>query len=228
MKKLVFAIFAHPDDEAFGPCATLCRAVEDGAELHLICVTDGAAGEHTPGQSASTTRRKEWEAVGELIGARYLHPLGYGDGTLSNSLYHEIAERIERIIRQSCDQPSEVSLITFDTNGLTGHLDHIAVSYITTYVFYELKKSPPRGSKVTELAYYCLSAEQAPTPDLKYFVHMPAGRGHLYINRQVDAHDMVDKKRQIISLHHSQATDVANALARDDAELAIENFHVIR
>ena len=36
MKKIIFGIFAHPDDEAFGPSGTLLLETRSGTELHLI------------------------------------------------------------------------------------------------------------------------------------------------------------------------------------------------
>ena len=44
MQKILFGIFAHPDDEAFGPVAALLDEVEKGTELHLITLTGGENG----------------------------------------------------------------------------------------------------------------------------------------------------------------------------------------
>ena len=224
MKQIVFGIFAHPDDEAFGPAATLCQAVADGAELHLVCVTDGAQGQGTPQQ-----RHHEWQAAGQLIGAQHMHYLGYGDGQLCNNLYHEIAHKIIQLIQQSCaaHESSQLSLVTFDTNGLTGHLDHIAVSYITTYVFHQLKKSPPAGTQLKELAYFCYSLQQQPVPDLDYFVYAPAGRSPDFIDRQTQIGPLMQQKEAIVRAHKSQEKDVAAYLARDPQPDTTENFRVI-
>ena len=39
------AIFAHPDDEAFGPAGTL-KIYSKTHDIHLICATRGEAGEN--------------------------------------------------------------------------------------------------------------------------------------------------------------------------------------
>ena len=44
MKRVIFGIFAHPDDEAFGPSGTLLMETKAGTELHLITLTLGEAG----------------------------------------------------------------------------------------------------------------------------------------------------------------------------------------
>ena len=43
MKKLL-AVFAHPDDEAFGPGGTLAKYAKEGVEIHLLCATRGERG----------------------------------------------------------------------------------------------------------------------------------------------------------------------------------------
>ena len=40
----LFAVMAHPDDESFGPGGSLAAAAAAGAEVHLVTMTDGAAG----------------------------------------------------------------------------------------------------------------------------------------------------------------------------------------
>ena len=43
-KPVLLGIFAHPDDESFGPGGTLARYAAEGAEVHVIIATDGIAG----------------------------------------------------------------------------------------------------------------------------------------------------------------------------------------
>ena len=59
MKKLLFGIFAHPDDEAFGPSATLYKAAQAGTDVHLIVVTDGDSGANVDGHKDLA---KKWHA----------------------------------------------------------------------------------------------------------------------------------------------------------------------
>lgn len=230
MKKILFGIFAHPDDEAFGPSATFLREVVAGAELHLICATAGESGANPDGVAdLGATRKKEWQAAAQAMGAVSATMLDFADGSLCNNTYHTLADSIEERIRQACsgDEPAELCLTTFNTDGLTGHLDHIAVSYITTHVFYRLKAKPPACITIKELAYYCLSKNQAPEARLDYFVYWPAGHDTPYITRQVDVSELVAQKFAIMRLHKSQRADCEAAISQGAAFHHTDSFRVL-
>ena len=42
--RTLLAVFAHPDDESFGPGGTLARYAAEGVDVWLVCGTDGDAG----------------------------------------------------------------------------------------------------------------------------------------------------------------------------------------
>lgn len=231
MQKVVVGIFSHPDDEAFGPSATLIKEAQAGAAVVLICATRGERGMNPDNhKDLGAVRLEEWHTACDLIGAAETHNLGYADGSLCNAVYGEIVEVVERLVRKFCDrQAGEVELcfMTFDLNGMTGHLDHIAMSSITTQVFYRLKAKSLTHTTVKELAYYCLSEKQQSQPNPDYFVFMPAGRKEAEITRRVEARELLDKKYSVIRAHHSQREDAAEILAKADDYHAIDNFIVI-
>ena len=43
-RRALLAVFAHPDDESFGPGGTLAKYAAEGVEVWLVCATDGNAG----------------------------------------------------------------------------------------------------------------------------------------------------------------------------------------
>ncbi len=43
-QQTLLGIFAHPDDESFGPGGTLARYAAEGKAVHVIIATDGIAG----------------------------------------------------------------------------------------------------------------------------------------------------------------------------------------
>jgi LmbE family N-acetylglucosaminyl deacetylase len=43
-KRVLLGVFAHPDDESFGPGATLAHYARRGVDVHVIIATDGIAG----------------------------------------------------------------------------------------------------------------------------------------------------------------------------------------
>lgn len=224
MKKVIFAIFAHPDDEAFGPAGTLLVEKAAGNEVHLICATAGENGtnpDHVP--DLGVTRLAEWHAAGELLGADSMHHLGYLDGHLNNSAYLEIAEAIERIITPIiADRPDiEIEFMSLDLNGLTGHIDHIVMGRVTSYLFYRLKAT---DSRFTRLRLACLSNDQLPEPNCDW-LYMDAGRTAQEIGESVDARAHLDTIHTIIAAHHSQRADAAAHLKNGD-HIAINHFIV--
>lgn len=229
MKRLLFGIFAHPDDEAFGPSATLIKEATSGTKVHLICVTNGQNGmnpDKVPDLGAK--RLKEWQAAGKLIGASSQHALGFEDGTLCNNMYFDIADQITEIVHRAvaAHDQCELSFMTFDPNGFTGHLDHIAVSSITTYVFYKLKAIPPANCTIHELVYYCMPRAFAPEPSVD-FVYMPPGRPDDFINRRVSVADLFEQKVKIMQAHHSQRKDAEAMLARGSEFHRTDHFCVV-
>ncbi len=115
----VLVLGAHPDDADFhaGGYLALCR--QRGFDVLMISVTDGASGHHRLwGPELAARRRREAEAAGQVIGARY-QVWDFPDGYLEPSL--ELRERIIRTIRSY--RPDLV--LTHRTNDY--HPDHRAV-----------------------------------------------------------------------------------------------------
>lgn len=216
MKKILFGIFAHPDDEAFGPGGALIKAVHDGVEIHLITLTLGQNGtnpDNVPDLGA--VRREEWRKSGTMMGATGQHELGYIDGRLCNIEMLEIADKIERIVRETIsDQDVEVEFMGFDLNGLTGHIDHIVASRALCLAFYRLKQ---RDDRFTRVRLFCLPREQNPEVDTDW-IYMEAGRTPEEISEVIDAREYHDQIIEVMHTHHSQRGDAQtqiNALGRD-------------
>lgn len=227
MKKILFGVFAHPDDEAFGPSGMLYNAAQDGTEVHLIVVTDGAAGVNSADYAdLAAVRLSEWHASGNLIGAKTMKALGYGDGTLSNNLYLEIAQKLIEHIRESITEyaePTELTILTIDPCGITGHLDHIAVSMMGTYAYLKLRDEPPRACTVGKLKYACIANEIAPSANTNW-LYMPAGREKSQCDEIVDVNDIYDKKVEIMRAHATQKHDMESILSRGRESVATECY----
>ncbi len=227
MKKLIFGIFAHPDDEAFGPVGTLLMEKEAGSEVHLICATAGENGTNPDKVSdLGEVRLKEWQAAGELLDAESMHYLGYEDGTLNNSVYLEAAEKILRIVGDAItgrDDIASIEFLSLDANGLTGHLDHIFVSRVACYVFYTLKEADERFSKIR---LTCLHHDDFPEANQQW-LYMDAGRTAEEVAETVDASRHLDQIKAIMHAHHSQRGDCESLLARMGDRVAINHFLVL-
>lgn len=70
-KKLV-CVFAHPDDEAFGPGGGIIHFAKS-CEVHIICVTDGGAGRASDPKMAdhlAEVRKNEMRESCQIIGVK--------------------------------------------------------------------------------------------------------------------------------------------------------------
>lgn len=225
-KKLLFGIFAHPDDEAFGPAGTLLLESKLGVEIHLITLTNGSAGANPDAVlDLGATRLEEWQAAGELMNVSSAHSLGFTDGTLSNITMQSASQQIEIIIRNELKNRAEaieVELMSFDTNGLTGHVDHIVASRAAHFVFYKLQGE---GLPLTRLRLYCLPRSAAPAPNIDW-IYVEPGRLPDEINETVDISPVLGEVRAVVNAHHSQRADGALRLAALDAGMTTDHFIV--
>jgi LmbE family N-acetylglucosaminyl deacetylase len=127
-KHAVMAVFAHPDDEAFGTGGTLTKYAAEGCDVYLVTATRGEAGKIAePGLATAANlpqvREQELRCACQVYG---IHPplfLDYMDGQLPIVHQGQAVGKLVRIIRELCPQV----LITFGPDGIYGHYDHIAV-----------------------------------------------------------------------------------------------------
>lgn len=125
--KLV-AIFAHPDDEAFGTGGTLTKYGHEGVDVHLIMATRGEAGQLanpniTPIHPFSHLREEELRRACDVYGVKQLHLLGYLDGQTPMVPPSEAVYKIVRLLREIKPQV----VISFGPEGVYGHYDHLVV-----------------------------------------------------------------------------------------------------
>jgi len=138
-KNRLLAVWAHPDDESFGPVGTTRLAHDAGWETALITATRGEAGQTAgtlpPGTTITDVREHELRCAAAQIGIDRLHMWHYPDGGLADLPPHTLLDEIVAVMRAW--QPQIV--ITFGPDGITGHGDHIAVSTATTNAFHQLQ-----------------------------------------------------------------------------------------
>lgn len=129
----LMAVFAHPDDEAFGTGGTLTKYAAEGCDVHLVTATRGEAGEIADSDLATSAdlplvREQELRCACGIYG---IHPprfLDYADGLLPLIHQGQAVGRVVRLIRELKPQV----VITFGPDGIYGHYDHIAVHRWTT------------------------------------------------------------------------------------------------
>ncbi len=227
MKKILFAIFAHPDDEAFGPSGTLLLETRAGTNLHLITLTAGENGSNPDNlDDLKSVRLNEWRAAGKLINASSMHYLGYEDGKLNNTDFQLITKQIEQIITQIANQvtgPYEIELMSNDLNGITGHIDHIVAARATCFVFSKLQSKLP----MSRIRLICIPKEHSPEPNTD-FVYMERGREPHEIDEIIDAREVVDEVYKIMRCHNTQRSDGESHITRLGDRVAVNHFMVLK
>ena len=224
MKKIIFGIFAHPDDEAFGPCGTLIKEVAAGSELHMITLTSGEAGQNPDNfDDLGAVREAEWQASCDLIGATSKHNLKLRDGHLDNIAMQEVSSRLTELMQRiitSQQGACEIECITFEPNGLTGHIDHIVAARAATFVFHRLKDA---GLPLTKIRYYCICEDIAPTHNTTW-IYANKGYNEHEIDELVDARDISDKIMAVMQAHHTQRADYKHYIEQQGGLLGLDHF----
>lgn len=228
MNKIIFGIFAHPDDEAFGPCGTLLQEVRSGTQLHLITLTAGENGTNPDNHAdLGDVRLAEWRAASNLLGAKSMHFLGYKDGHLNNLDMIEATERIITLITHALatlPRDIEIEFMSLDLNGYTGHIDHIVAARAACQAFYTFKKNDPRFSRI-RLA--CLPRSVVPHATIDW-IYQEAGRSPEEIDETIDARELADEIKTIMQAHNSQRADYETTLKSQGANLGLNYFIVKR
>lgn len=210
-------MFAHPDDESFGPAGTIHKLTKD-YDVYLLCATKGQAGQDSRSEtSVSLTKKRaqELKDSAKLLGVKKVYFLGFKDGTLSNSLYHKLADKI----RVHMEKIKPEIVLTYEPQGVSGHIDHITISMATMFV---VKKLP----YINEIWQYCLAKERA-TKRENYFIHFPEGYEKSEIDKVVDVSGVWNLKEKAMLLHESQRHD-AERILKDYKTLPKEECFIVK
>lgn len=200
-KKKILCVFAHPDDEAFGPGGTITFWFQQGAEIHLLCATKGESGLNHLKNAHDGIRVKELKKAAKILGISKIQFLGFMDGKISNNDLEKLEAQITKKIKSF---RSDI-ILTFNLNGVSGHMDHIAVASATTQAFKKTKIAK-------KLYYYTLLDEH--TLDFKdnYFIHFPDGFDKDDIDETIDVSKVWEAKVLAMNEHKSQIHDVKRIL----------------
>lgn len=227
MTKIIFGIFAHPDDEAFGPSGALLKETLAGSQLHLITLTNGDAGTNPDNiENLGEVRLQEWQQASKLLGATSTHHFDYKDGHLNNLAMIEVGDRLVQLIAdtlKSAPADATVEFMTLDLNGYTGHIDHIVAARAACFAFYHLKQSDTRLSRIR---FACLPARDYPAENTNW-IFMEKGRESSEIDEVVDARDLREELVAIAKTHHTQRADGEHFLKTNGDNLGL-NYFIVR
>lgn len=129
----ILAVWAHPDDETYCAGGILAAAIQNGQRVICVTATRGEKGvqdvKRWPADKLATIRTQEMKKACATLGITEHHWLAYKDGECRQA--GDAGEALIREIAQGCEPDS---ILSFGPDGLTGHLDHQAVSAWATNV----------------------------------------------------------------------------------------------
>jgi len=158
-QQTLVGVFAHPDDESFGPGGTMARYAAEGKQVHIIIATDGIAGsvedpKHLVSHDTlAQVRSRELSNATVALGVTSIWSLPYRDSGMRNTpenlhpdalfqqpidaLVQQLAEYIRRL------QPEVI--VTHDPFGGYGHPDHIRLCETVTAAFHLVRSEAQRN-----------------------------------------------------------------------------------
>ncbi len=148
--RTLLGIFAHPDDESFGPGGTLAAYAAQGAQVHVIIATDGDAGsvedshQRQGGRTLAQERSEELARAAVALGVTSIWNLPYRDSGMRGSPDNEhpralARQPVERLAAELTDTIRRLKpqvVLTHDPYGGYGHPDHIRCCEAVTVAFY--------------------------------------------------------------------------------------------
>lgn len=208
MNRNILLVFAHPDDESFGPSGTTAKYRDLGISTDLICATRGEVGSRldVPAEvETAAAREAELRKAASIIGIRDIYFLDFIDGQLGQIKSALLTRKISKIMQKI--QPEVV--ITFGPDGISGHPDHIAVGKATTTAFNNLRK---KGMGPRKLYYITIPESVLPNATAMGIQTRPDKE----VTTAIDIAEYLDLKIKAVAAHTSQqdARDFSEMLGR--------------
>lgn len=192
---------AHPDDETFGFGGTLAKYASEGVEIHVLCATRGEEGKGG-NIDLGRQREKELRNASKILGVKSVEFMDFIDGRLCNIDYQPMARKIKAKV----DSFHPDVVVTFDKLGVSGHIDHIAVSLITTFVMRDYKDKIP--------LYYFAELKKLQSDMSHYFIYFPPGYEMEEMDAVIDVENVYHLQVQAMHAHLSQMHDVERIVKR--------------
>jgi LmbE family N-acetylglucosaminyl deacetylase len=155
----ILYVFAHPDDESFGPARVISKQRRQGHEVYLLTLTRGGATRqrHKFGYSVDEmgeVRYKEMLDVAKALDLTGLTVLDLPDSGLKDMDPREIETAIAAHIEAI--QPQVV--VTYAVHGISGFFDHLVNHAVVKRAYVELRD---RVSTLKRLAFFTFTEEEA-------------------------------------------------------------------
>ncbi len=160
----VLTVYAHPDDESFGPAAALASYGRAGAMISGVWATRGEEGEThldppPSREELARLREDDLREAAAVIGYARVELLNFPDGGLAAVAIEEL----EAVVFRAITRHRPEIVLTFGPAGITRHPDHLAVHRATTAAF---DRARVTGLGVRELYFDAVLPEHAVEMDL--------------------------------------------------------------
>lgn len=211
------AIFAHPDDESYRAGGLLTLLAQSGVRVHVVTATRGEAGSTgqpsicTPAQLPSI-RENELRCACQSLQLQPPRVLDFPDGHLAESDPEKIIQQILMLMKEI--QPQV--LLSFGSDGLSGHPDHIAIGNFAFEAF-------QRYQKAGALYHLAVPASIAQTLGMTQIHSVVDSQ----ITLAVDVSSVWDVKMKAIHCHATQVTSSPILSQSEDRQrkfLGVEHF----
>ena len=155
----VLYIFAHPDDESFGPAAAMFQQRRQGHEVHLLTLTRGGA---------TRERAKYGYSIDEMGAVRYREMLDVAQALdlsgmavldLPDSGLKEMDPRdIEQVVAAEIERLQPHVIVTDAVHGVSGFHDHLVTHAAVKRAYVDLRERAPY---LKRLAFHTITEQTA-------------------------------------------------------------------
>ncbi len=185
----ILCVFAHPDDESFGPAGTIARYASQGVPVHLLTFTRGQHGSRPKPidslDALGLLREYELRAAAKVLGIASLELLDYTDGQLDRADPDELAGHVLTALERT----GADTVLTFGPLGVTRHADHIATHHAAM-------AAAGRVERALRVFYPALEGEWAERMKVEGPERQPTHR--------IDISDFIETKLAALACHSSQ------------------------
>lgn len=190
----ILAIFAHPDDESYGPGGTLAQATHNGHIVSLLTFTHGESGSLGISKNFSATelaiiRCGELRSAAKKLGIQRLQIHNLSDKQLK---YAPEQLGIDIVINEIKHFKPDI-IITYHENTISGHPDHRTVTNWTLRAVKSVQNPP-------KLFYFGLDQEQ--TLKFSFLKLIPINNSE--VTHRINVEKFMDNKITAIKCHKTQ------------------------
>jgi LmbE family N-acetylglucosaminyl deacetylase len=203
-------LFAHPDDADFGCGGTAAAWAAAGADVHYVVITDGSAGDNTPGAvraRVAEVREREQRDAAAILGVASVTFLGEPDGHLevTADTRRKVCREVRRLRPEVLVCPDPARL--WYGEGYVNHWDHKQAGILGLTA---VMPDAPSRPMFPELLAEGLEPYEVP---------------NLYLSGTdepdvfIDVTDSFDRKLRALAAHVSQGTERSVPWVIERAEL---------